>query len=250
MPAPRSYEEMGVGKLPRWLRGTWADKLTSIAFGVLDVINAGAKQAAKAGLIDACPEDAVEAHARSRNLERIVGEALPALRLRVAEAWTTWAESGTKVGLQALLRLYSGAAGLFVFDIVNDDWTGGATGTWDDANADNWSRLWVVIEQPHSWTREVVGTGIVVGPDQLVGISMTGTELSTIRRIFRTFRPAHVVGGEVVVLLDDPPSTADDMRLDHSVAGADAVFMPLQVQMVGYRGAIVGPGLIVGETFL
>ena len=51
------------------------------------------------------------------------------------------------------------------------------------------------------------------------------------------------------MLLDDPPSTADDMRLDHSVAGTDAVFMPLQVQMVGYRGAIVGSALSVGTDF-
>lgn len=216
---------------------------------MIDGLIDNAKDANKAGLVESCGPQALPYHGDARMIERGPGETDEAWRLRLIDAWDHWGTSGTKAGLQDILRFYVDEVGLYVFDVVNDDWTGGATGTWDDANGDNWSRLWIVIEEPHRWDRPVVGTGVVVGPDTLVGITMTGTELSQIRRVFRKYRPAHVTGGEVVVLLDDPPSTADDMRLDHSVAGTDAVFMPLQVQMVGYRGAIVGSALSVGTDF-
>ena len=219
--------------LPRWMRGDWADRLWTVIFGSVDGIRESAKEAAKAGLVTECPADALPYHAAARNIERIPGETDDAWRLRLQAAWDHW--PSTKAELQQILRDYVQVDELYVYDIAGDAWTDGSTGTMDDANGDNWSRPWIVIGAPHPWTVPTFGS-FSFGPDSLWGITMTGTELSRIRRLFRRYRPAHVTGGEVFVLMDAGLPSDTLARHDFN----DHVRMPLQLQMFGYPGAYFG----------
>lgn len=239
-----SVEDYAFRLLPRWMRGTWCDRIMVQLFGTMDGLVDASKDAAKCGLVSECPPDALEYHGVTRLMERKSGETDESFRLRLMDAWNHWSGSGTKSGLQAILSFYSGCSGLTIYDERNDSWFDGATGSFDDSNDSNWSRLWVVIPQPHTWTRPLVG-GVTVGPEQIVGITMTGSELSQIRRVFRKYRPAHVTGAELFVVFDSTP--AANVLAGHGVT-AELVRMPLHVTMVGYPIPTVGV-LSVGYVY-
>lgn len=252
---PGRYEDYAKRLLPKWMRGPWLDKLwTAILWGPIDLIDVDREEAAKAALVEHCPDDAVEVHARERLLEPIVGESIAALRERVKSAWTFWSELGPTAKLQEALRLYTGLPGLRVYDCntQGDDWLGGYAGLSDgeDANAANWSRHFIVVpKSSHSWERPAVGAGLVVGPGLMVGLTMTQTELSRIRRAYRRHRPAHMVGGDIYVDFE-PGNDPDAIAALHD-GSADFSRLPLHRQMVGYgpHGMTVGPTLIVGQEF-
>lgn len=250
MSAPRTFEEQGFSRTPRWLRGTWADKFLSVCYGVFDTVNAAAVQAARAGAVETCPDDAVDGHAESRMIEPLPGETFAALRLRAKGAWDHWTGSNNAwLGARIAEYMGLGAGSLHVLDIANDAWTSGAVlDGYDDDNADNASRLHIVIDQPHPWERDIVGPGLIVGPELLVGITMTGTELSRLRRIFKRYRPAHMIGIGADVLLD---ATTGSAHLADHAATSDLVRLPLHAPLVGYQqhGMTVGPHLIVGQGF-
>lgn len=248
---PQNFEDQGFNRTPPWLGGTWAAKFLTVAYGLFDLVNRSNLDAAKSGLVETCPVDAVPYHARARMIDAILGETVEALRLRLLSAWSHWSESGTKAGLQAKLREYlPEAPDLVVYDIANDDWTGGAVlDGYDDDNGDNSSRLMVVIPQSHPWDTELVGPGLVVGPELLVGISMPASRLAVIRSVFRKYRPAHCIGIGIDVLLDT--TTAADHLADHDVTNRLAR-LPLHRALVGYQqhGLTVGPHLVVGQEFV
>jgi hypothetical protein len=245
------YETWLQAKLPRWLRGTIADSMTTVIGGMIDTDIEGAKDAVKAGLLADCPDDAVGYHARARLLDPLVGETIAALRARALDAWTFWSELGPTVNLRAYLRTVSGAATLELYDQANDDWQAGASTTDDDANADNASRHVIVIPETHPWARDTVGPGLVVGPELIVGIDMTSTELSAIRHAYRKHRPANMVGIDIWVIFS--ADTAAQVLADHGHGGGtiDAIRLPLHRAMVGYshHGMIIGESAVVGEVF-
>lgn len=249
MSIPKSYEEQGFSKTPRWLLGAVGESFLRIVYGVFDTVNTAAIQAARAGAIETCPDDAVEGHAESRMIEPLPDESTEALRLRVKDGWNHWNGSNNE-WLATRLQEYLGVTGIEVYDVANDDWTAGAAlDGYDDANASNASRLHVVIEQPHPWERDEVGPGLVVGPELLVGITMTGTELSRLRRIFRRYKPGHMIGIGADILLD--ATSASDWLADHA-ATTEVVRLPLHAPLVGYKqhGMVVGSHLIVGQAFV
>lgn len=248
---PQTYVDAALGRMPRWMRGTWFDRVWTSTFGTLDTVATLAKHAARAGMIETCPDDAVERHARARHLYRAPGETIAALRERVAGAWDFWATLSKPANLEAALNVYAGLTGsLHLYDQARDNWLGGAVGGsfYDDANTDNASRHAIVIETPHPWARPTIGTGLVVGPDLLVGIDMTGVELSGIRAAYRRHRPANMVGIDIYVVFDS--TTGDDILGAHDASG-DYVRMPLHCAMVGYvgHGMTVGPAMVVGQQF-
>lgn len=237
-----AYEEFLRGLLPPWLRGPTAEKLTTTISFMVDAFLSAAKAAARAHLLSDCPPDAVEHHIRARLLERIPDEPIEALRARGLQAWTFWAELHRRrtvsapSGLEAMLRTHLGLSGVWVFDQANDDWQAGAIADGDDANADNASRQAIVIEQPHQWERPICGA-VVCGPQTLVGITMTRSELSRIRGLYRKHRPANMIGLDIWVLFDS--TTAEDILGNHDATSAydgEAIRLPLLCSLAGYQG--------------
>lgn len=248
--ADGAWERYALQMLPRWLRGDWMDRLwLTLLHGPLDVADQAARDAVDCGLVERCPEDAVPYHARERQLEDVAGESVEALRTRTVEAWDFWSNIGNSVNLNQAINLYLGyAVSLWYFRLWVLGYTGGSS---DDNNSDNWTRDFMVIElDDHAWTRPVIGSDLVVGPGLMVGITMTSSELSRIRRIYRKHRPGHMVGGDIYVLFDATPG-ASVAVVDHE-ASSDYARLPLHRQMVGYvtQGLTVGQHLAVGAEFV
>lgn len=247
---PETYLEAALRLMPRWMRGENFDKLWTSAFGMFDLANSMARQAALQASIRTCADDAVPYHIRARLMEPIESETVDEVRDRGDGAWDFWTELGNTAGLQNALRVYMEEPGIYVYDEASDGWITGGIGEsyGDDTTADNASRLAIVVEQPHRWEVPVVGPDLVVGPETLVGITMTRTELSRFRRVFRKHRPSHLVGTEIVIIFDS--TTAADILATRD-ATADLIRLPLQCTMVGYQihGMTVGPALKVGQEF-
>lgn len=240
-----AWEEYLLRLAPRWLRNDEADALLTVLGGIVDVMVDGAKDAAKLGLVTASGAEGVLAMARERMIEPLDGESVEALRLRVADAWNHWGDSGTDAGITSLLRAYSGVADLEVLDVVADDAHLEFDGT---PNAAAWSRLWVSIPDGH-YAAPTVGAGLVVGPGTLVGVDMTVEELRRYRRIFRRYKPGHVYGAgmwvNVSATVYDP---ADPAAVATGHAAGDVVYVPLHVDSVGPQSN-VGVGLVVGHVY-
>ena len=246
------YEDFFKARLPRWLRGKFADRLATVLGGGCDALVASAKDAANQAFVEYCADDAVPYHMRERLLEPLEGETIAAQRVRVAGAWDFWSGLGPTTALRDAIRLYTGLTALDVWPFNGDNtasaWvTGYVAGINDDNNTDNWSRHAITIAQPHPWDVPVVGPGLIVGPDLMVGLTMTLTELRGIRRAWRRHRPAHMVGLVIVVILGG--KAGEDVRADHAVT-ADVVKLPLHMTAVGYpaTGATIGPGFQVGHA--
>lgn len=240
--------------LPRWMRGVWFDKLwTALLHGPLEALDQDKVNAVNVGLVERCPADAVRYHAAERQLERLEGESDEALRTRAQGAWGFWSELAPTSKLVEAVELYTGLSGITIYAFTVDDWylgEGHPANGGDDNNDENWSRHVIIIPAAaHSWTRPVVGPGLTVGPGLMVGLTMTQSELSGIRRAYRRHRPAHMVGADIYVIFD--AATAADVLADHDDASADYSRLPLHRQMVGYgpHGMAVGPHLIVGYEF-
>ena len=240
-----AWEEYLYRLAPRWLRNEYADALLTVVGGLVDVMVESAKESAKLHLVGASGAEGVRAIARERMIEPLDGETVEALRVRVADAWTHWAESGTKVWLDRLLQTYSGVVDVELLDVVND---GSHTHFDDVPNADAWSRLWVSIGTGH-YAPPTVGSGLLVGPSGLVGVDMTVEELRRYRRIFRRYKPGHVYGAgmwvNVSAVAHDPTDPAE-VATGH--AAGDIVFIPLHVDSIGPQIA-VGAGLVVGHVY-
>jgi hypothetical protein len=240
-----AWEEYLYRLAPRWLRNEYADALLTVVGGLVDVMVAGAKDAAKLGLVDAAGSEGVRAIARERMIEPFDGESAEALRLRAADAWQHWADSGTDAGLTALLRAYSGVSDLEVLDVRQDN---GAIHFDDSPRPEMWSRLWVSIPDGH-YVPPTVGSGLVVGPGTLVGVDMTVEELRRYRRIFRRYKPGHVYGAgmwvNVSAVVYDP---ADASAVAAGHAAGDIVYIPIHVDSIGPQIA-VGAGIVVGHVY-
>ena len=235
--------------LPRWLRAAWMDRLwKALLYGPIELLDDDKIEAAKVGLLSHAPQDAVDHYARERQLDRLDGESTEQLRERALDAWTFWSELGPNYKLVEAFNLYTGLqATLWAARHWVDGYTGGVS---DDDNADNWSRHWLVVELgSHPWTRPVVGPDLVVGPGLMVGVTMTETELSRIRRTYRRHRPSHMVGAELYIIFDATPG-ASVAAVNHA-ASSDYARIPLHRQMVGYvpLGMTVGPSMVVGHTY-
>jgi hypothetical protein len=239
-----TWEAMWYALAPRWLRDTESDKIHTVLGGIVDVLRLGAVDATKCGLVTECPQDAVWAHARTRMIEPLQGETVEALRMRTADAWDHWGDSGTTAGLEALLSAYMGTADIAVLDVVNN----ASDQFFLSSTATNWSCLWVAIGDDAGYRPPTVGAGLTVGPSLIVGIDMTLDELSRIRRIFARYRPAHCVGAGIWVNVTSNERDITSPGVIYANA-ADFVLLPLHVVVAGFNAPLVGPGLVVGHVY-
>lgn len=232
---------------PTWINGKWGKLWGGVIGYFFDRLLDGIRQGVLAGFVASTPDDSVILHSRMRMIEPIPGETIAALRLRVLDAWNHWSDGGPPTDLAAKLAAYlliPGTSALAVFSPAFDGWS-------TDDNAPNASRLWVVVGvdadgNPCRWTQILVG-GLMVGDGLLVGISMTPEELSRARRIFKRYKPGHVVGAELIVAFDKHPADI----LANIAATTNMVRIALQAPMVGYGSSIgtVGPATRVGIEF-
>lgn len=224
--------------LPNFLLGTWGTKWGSAQLYLLDRLVRGVKEAVTAAFVATCPPDAVPYHAASRMIEPLDTETLEALRARVLDAWVHWS-GGNANDLRDKLIAYTGATDLLVQTYAENGFA------LDDVTTAGASRIWILIGTAGvlPWSRPAVGAGLVVGSTTLVGITMTPSELSRIRRICKRYKPGHMVGAEVFVSFDTPASGA--------VGSDDVIRLALQWPMVGYDSSemTVGPALVVGQEY-
>jgi len=251
--APTHYADFLRKRMLAAQDGAWGRKWVAIVGGLVDTVVAGAKQAAKSRFVADCPDDALAYHARDRMIDTIDGETYQQLRTRLLATWDTWAGMGPSLGLMVYLRDVLSLPGLYLYSVqgpaVLGGWLAGSVGGGtDDANADNWSRHAIVIGDPHPWEQPIVGPDLEVGPGLMVGITMTESELSRIRRVYRQKRGAHMVGIDLFVQFDATAPSA--IRAQHDITAA-MVRIPLHRAMVGYpnHGMTIGPSLVVGQEF-
>jgi len=132
--AYKSFVDAIADVTPPFLRGKWGTRWVSAIGSVVDVLRDRAKYGVKARFITMCPDDAVAALGRERQIDRAPGDTDDVYRSRVDAAWLTWTWSGTDEGVYAGL----GAVGLTVATWVNEVW-----GAWPN----NWpgdSNVWIV----------------------------------------------------------------------------------------------------------
>lgn len=255
MAKPETSQGQGFRLTPIWFRGPVADKVSTVIYGMIDVLKRAVREAARAGLIETAPDDAIPYHGRARMIDPVDGESAGSWRERLLDAWAFWGGSetvqnvSTKPGLQDALRLYMKLpTQLFVYDVLagGDDWLSGA-GPDEDSNLELSSRLVIVIEQPHLWEVPIFGPGLFFG-SFIWGITMTESELHRVRKYFQMFRPAHMVGLELWVIMD--ATSADDLRQSRA-ASSDFVRIPLHGQFFGYptTGTTFGPNWIFGQAW-
>lgn len=222
--------------IPEFIKGKWGTLFAQSLGFLFDNLIEGVKEGAKAGMVQLAPPDVITDHAASRLIEPLDGESTEALRSRVLDAWNHWGNSGSQSDLRDKLKAYTGAQDLIVQTPAFDSFI------LDPGDA---SRLWVICGTGGTlpWSQPAVGPGLVVGPGLMVGITMTERELHRIRRIVKRYKPAHVVGAELIVSFN---STAALW------GGADQVIrIALNRQMVGYDSSemTVGPALVVGLEY-
>jgi hypothetical protein len=245
------FETWWKRRAPRWFRrqdDDVGDRWITAVGGMLDLARNGARLAARAGLVAKCPDDAVPYHGEQRRIEPLnASETVDAWRARLVDAWDHW-DCGTTAALEALIGLYADCTAT-LYDSANAGWfTKIFDAGYGDANDDNWSRASLVLTD-HSWVRVAIGPGLVVGPETVVGLSMTGTELRRIRRVWREKRPAHMVGADLVVVMD--ATTPADVLADHSYSTGPYDLWATALgpyKLIGYthHGMTVG-GITVGE---
>lgn len=241
----------------RFMFDEWSKRLWVSIAGPADAARDAAEAATNANFVAHCPDDAVPHHGRASQLEPGLSETTAAYRLRIKDRWSFWANVGPKsvtvdgktYGLQEALRFYSGCPGLYLYDLPNDAWLTGADAAQEDGNPENWSRFAIIVEGPHAWEELEIGEDFVIGPETLIGITMTSTELSRMRRTFRRHRPPSHVGIDIYIIFD---ATLASVLVTDRSAAVNFMRLPLGPRAaIGYlhHGQVIGDGMIIGQEF-
>jgi hypothetical protein len=193
---------------PPWLKRTDLDAGWLAAHGeVLDDLVARVRAAVKLRFVLDCVADALPYHGAARGLERYVGDTDASYRARLARAWELWQLAGTAAGIVAILNA-AGFSHVAVYEALGAAAPGEAV--WPpDGDAANWSRFWVLIDAsvgaytPFAWKSVTWGSGgagnRTWGSGWTWGSNATREQVATLRRIVRTWKPAHMVCAEILV---------------------------------------------------
>lgn len=241
-----SFADFLSSRLPRWLKGPWGLKFIAVTGGLVDTINTGALQAGEQHFPQSAAADAVPFHGRERLIPRILGESTEAWRARLVDAWNIWVNSSTIDGYAAVLRTYLKEDSLFA--IPAHDWLVDPVSDYDN-DIDNWSRVFLILLQPHRFTQPVIGSSLVVDPQQLVGISMTYDELQDFRANARHWLGAHAIPVELRVYFGSG-FILNDVVLHHNKPGGMAN-IPLYTNAIGQPWfKTVGPAMVIGQLYV
>jgi hypothetical protein len=203
--AVRTYTQWALDNSPPWLLGPWGEKLVRAIGRVFDDAYSTVFEAGAAGSVDApsFPNDALALVGSERNIERYPAETDSQYKLRVKNAWDSWSQAGT-------MRLVAELDYLGFEATIKEN----HTSSWDwDGDADNWSRIWVVITGHDwgvsNWGEGTIGTGVW-------GCDASQHEAATLLRLIRKWKPGHIVPITIVVMdagtwaSNQPDGTWDD----------------------------------------
>lgn len=196
-----SYQDFRRVGSPAWLRQTLGNAWNDSHASLEDAAAALAKEAVKASFPGLAPADALPALGADLGLEQGAGESAAAFRARLLVALDAWAWAGTEKGLLLYALTPAGFTNAGV--IRNRDWTP------PDGDTASWARVWVVIAKPNPWTADGAwNSGGTWGDGGTWGSDATPEEVAMVRRLIRTWIPAHVVIAGIFVACDDAPDLA------------------------------------------
>lgn len=251
---------------PPWLRGEWGTKYLSMLGELADLERDGAGFATAFRFLSKAPDDAVPLIAADSGpaqmplpgysgflyggMPRYPGETMASWRARIASRWETWPTAGTAIGVDAQLEAYISAIQSGVAPTITI-WSHQLPGTpiqpdrWNrDVNPTEWSRFYVVIDQPHPWEQSLIGEG-EIGDESLIGTTMTLTEVRALRRLVHEWRSAHSSGVTFILVYSGTiiSPAAPAIGTPGDVIGGDSTEL-LIGNIVGYP--LSGPQVVGG----
>lgn len=140
-----SYEDWGLRRFPKFLKGTWGTAFVTVVAGVVQRAQDAVVDAIAARFVATAPDDALPYLAADTNLPHLAdSESLGALRDRLADPWTWHADVGKAAGVDAILETVGfDPAETFVIDrSLGESWC--HESGW-------WSSWWVVTRNPTGW---------------------------------------------------------------------------------------------------
>lgn len=241
-------------RLPPWLLGKWGSRWVYMIGLVNDAIMEATVQAVKARFPTVAPDDALPYLAEDRMLEPGLGEDSATLRKRILGVWDAWQWAGTEKGLLDQLKAWLPSADWRV--IANREWSVPPEGRpaspdYDPGHgkpgdpdyrpprgkcaidgADWWSRMWVLLQQPHPWKPwklgdPPLGDGILLGDGSVtIGSTALPHHAEACARIVRLWKAGHEYVPHVIVNLDTV-ILGTDVPLGTFNLGGSAAYWPV-----------------------
>jgi hypothetical protein len=219
---------------PRWLVGDESDPNDDgVLVGYsLDVVKDAAVRRAELGLLARFPQqdpdgtpgpdDALAAIGRDRGILRGINETSAAYAVRLIRYLTGLQTKGNPYALMQQLQAYIGGGSSFRTVDNHSNWfslsaTGvksalinNGTWNWDGNDPDTWARFWVIIypgttwEPLNAWGDAGLqwGTPNTTDGDVSWGSTATGGEVSSVRTIVRTWKPAGTRCINIIIAFD------------------------------------------------
>ncbi len=190
---------------PTWLKGTWGDRFVGAVFGLkFDSLADWGRFAVKAPLLNQpeYPADALPYTGAESNMPGYATELPAAYKARLQDRWNLWLRGGNEYAITHQLELF-GFPDAEIKTPLN----------WSRYPVNYWSQFWVYVPfGSHSFTApEDYGDGQLFGDGTHYGIgNITDAEVTGLRALVESFRPAHVIcRGYVFSLEADPPYYGD-----------------------------------------
>lgn len=205
---------------PPWLQNTWGLRWNEALGLFVDAIVGSWREAIRVAFPSTTPADALDLLGPTCLLERLPDESDGPYRSRLERRWESWEESGTREGIANRLAEYIGN------DPTVTVWDMAAK--WSDLNTWSHDRLWVVVDQPHSYGPLLAAEDLYASEELIAGIDgLSATQYRVWRRLVHKWRPAHARPVEFIVVFDGPIASPSTIAAEALIAGEDAIRLPI-----------------------
>lgn len=175
---------------PRWL------DFISVFGARLDTEKARLIEAARAGLVEACPEDGLDRLGRDRLLPRYPSESFAVYRARLLRTFPIWKLSGTKNGLLEMLNAAFPGPIWGTLEWKEDNGAF-APSTW-------WAQFDVLCDANGFIDQWQIGDVHTIGEEDLIiGATLTTAEFALIERVILDFKPLYAFCRNLVITFPD-----------------------------------------------
>lgn len=192
----RDFRELARKLSPPSLRAYWGDRLLGVFGLMMDVRMEAAVHAtlARSLFSPLFAPDALPLIGNERGLFRYMGETALDYRMRLHDAWRIWRDAGT----EALLAEQLALVGVGWIEVLRDDQLD------YDGKVDG-SRVFIVLHELDFQVRSegTWGDGQIWGDGGTWGSNLSVERVLELRRIVRTFKPAHVRVQHILIVFDD-----------------------------------------------